>query len=168
MQHHNAPTRLLDWTDSAFVAAYFAVERDLQDDGAIWALDCMALSDKVKRAHFRDRFPPPEEHGIRFLNPNAAPAVWSIQRPLATDRIVAQQGVFTIAEHILTDHGHRIEELAAGDDDMFFRFVIPAHVKRLFLRRLRRMNIHAGALFPGIDGLGRSVAEIVHLIGEVP
>src|ERR1700687_5650335 len=39
MQHHGAPTRLLDWTLSPFVAAYFAVERLPDKDGAIFLVD---------------------------------------------------------------------------------------------------------------------------------
>src|SRR3982751_548545 len=38
MQHHGAPTRLLDFTWSPYVAAFFALERTL-NDGVVWAMN---------------------------------------------------------------------------------------------------------------------------------
>src|SRR3989304_1877564 len=38
MQHYGAPTRLLDFTYSVYVAAYFAVE-EAEDDCVVWAVD---------------------------------------------------------------------------------------------------------------------------------
>ena len=39
MQHYGGPTRLLDWTMSPWVAAYFAAADKNGDDGLIWAFN---------------------------------------------------------------------------------------------------------------------------------
>jgi hypothetical protein len=51
MQHHRAPTRLLDWTASARIAAFFACAptsaEDLSHDGVIWMFDKRALEESA-------------------------------------------------------------------------------------------------------------------------
>jgi FRG domain len=160
MQHHSAPTRLLDWTRSAFVAAYFAIEKDSTEDGAIWALDANEL---YKRVGGVRSMPSPDRFAETILSPKTSEAIWPIERPRATERIVAQQVVFTMAERILTDHGVRLAQIAGGDNQMFLRMIVGRALKPMFLARLRKMNIGANALFPGLDGLGRSTSETVRL-----
>lgn len=62
MRHCGAPTRLMDWTYSFFIAVYFALAEKL--DGVVWALDVGALKlnkaevviDKLDKLGYSTRF----------------------------------------------------------------------------------------------------------------
>jgi hypothetical protein len=79
--------------------------------------------------------------------------------------MIAQQGFFSICCNVLSDHEQVFSEslTAPREKELFRKLVIPAQLKILFARKLRSMNITANALFPGLDGLARSVAELVQL-----
>src|SRR5262245_24788667 len=48
MQHHGAPTRLLDWTESALSGLYFAIRNNNgYHDAAVWILDPWSLNKQV-------------------------------------------------------------------------------------------------------------------------
>ncbi len=62
MQHHGAPTRLLDFTYSFYVAAYFALEK-AERDCAVWA-----INNKWAGQRSRDKFKKGSYIAWQFLN----------------------------------------------------------------------------------------------------
>lgn len=166
MQHHRAPTRLLDWTKSPYVAAYFAVCENLDDDGAIWMFfvrevqECMAA-----------RFGQNEISKVRadyIIHPAARRQLFAVERATKSVRMVAQQGGFTICSQVLGDHERIIHSCYAQPHaGKLLKLIIPRKRKRSFLKQLRAMNVTASSLYPGADGLGRSVQELV-LVDAAP
>src|SRR5690349_20723990 len=57
MRHYGAPTRLLDWTYSYYVAAFFALER-ADRSCAVWAMDAAWLGKRVRQR----RLLPEDDH----------------------------------------------------------------------------------------------------------
>jgi hypothetical protein len=176
MQHYQAPTRLLDWTRSAFVAAYFAVEREPDKAGAIWVVHVATVKAWMQAKYGRDTLTLPgadkdaaaekaESDALR--RENAEPELYFVRRPRETDRMAAQQGHFSVSTQILADHAEAIlRATEASGKEQFFRFIVPSELKTEFLRKLVAMNVTARSLFPGVDGLGRTVAEIVSLTSQ--
>jgi len=57
MQHYSVPTRLLDWSEYALPALYFAVKDDLSEDGELIVLNARCLNDDPQLPSI---FPPGE------------------------------------------------------------------------------------------------------------
>jgi len=100
MQHYNAPTRLLDWTRSLCVAAYFAVEKEEESDGAIWILHASRMLDETRQRF--GLFLPDDAKAIdaMFMDPAAKPALFHVTATAQTDRMIAQQIGFTVSPSI--------------------------------------------------------------------
>lgn len=166
MQHYGAPTRLLDWTASPYIAAYFAVESLPHVPGAVWIIDVESVAEAMQRRHpFYGRPSLPVYLDREPGCVDREPALYFLAARFHTDRMIAQQTVFTLSTQVVEDHSYIISEAVQADEPQlrFAKLVIPNEVKLAFLRRLREMNINGRSLFPGIDGAGRAVAELVKL-----
>jgi hypothetical protein len=167
MQHHGCPTRLLDWTASAYVAAYFAVDELPDVDGALFVVGAAALDEDFKNRH-PDAVNITPDQIIDPSTPERVVFTWPIVR---SRRVVAQQGHFSLSTRILATHDGpilescaRIAESRGGVTQQ--KIIIPAALKLVLLRQLRAMNIAPHALFPTLDGLGKSLADLARLGAE--
>jgi FRG domain len=171
MQHYGAPTRLLDFTYSIYVAAYFAVESG-DDDAAVWAIDgpwalnaaMKRLSQAGKPRSLVSQMPKPylaedeRKVGPLFLKRPFVRAAWPINAFRLNERLRIQQGVFLIPGDIAYSVMDNIAaQLDNASADRIVKLVIPAHEKRRALRDLYTMHISRASLFPGLDGYARSL-----------
>lgn len=163
MQHHHAPTRLLDWTWSPYVALYFAVERDWDRNGAVYLIHLDVL-DRSFKVNYEGTV-----HNHHLDDPAAKPGIMAWMPAKHTERVIAQQGAFTFNINIADDHetpltqaGEELQREAPGQL-LYRKIIVEASAKPQLLARLRSMNITAQALFPGLDGLGRGIGELARL-----
>jgi hypothetical protein len=167
MQHHGAPTRLLDWTRSPLVAAYFAVEQRPDRPGVIWVAHVRTTRDYMAKHHPSVPPHPDDAWDLDFFDRwSHGPVVYFVQNPRESERMAAQQGYFSFCPELLADQQQLLMESMSDTRDWcerFFVMVIPPRLKAEFLRKLRDLNVTASSLFPGIDGLGRSLTELVRL-----
>jgi hypothetical protein len=154
MQHHGAPTRLLDFTWSPYVAAFFALERTTAD-GVVWALNPAPLESGhgVRNTKMDPRI---EGNFKRYFLPGDRRFVWMGEPHTMNRRLIAQSGTFAVPgvldiplEGIFSDYPDPASILA--------KFVLANRVRETGMRELYRMNITPATLFPDLDGLARSM-----------
>jgi hypothetical protein len=161
MQHYSCPTRLLDWTLSPYVAAYFGIDKLPKVDGAIWFFNAPHLDTIMSKQYGKMN----ELDSAVFFANDPIPAVYPILGGQHSERSLLQQGTYTVCTDIFANHGELISEAFTNANltNSFGKLTIPHQLKYDFLSRLRTMNITASALFPEIDGIGRAISEHVHL-----
>jgi len=175
-RHAGLPTRLLDWTESPWVAAWFACHE--QSDGAIWWFAQKPLEDVLhprwdgwgvpRRAtvlHCEERRDLIDAFGLNeraleetAFDPHGSAWVTKIHYGYPSPRMEAQQGFITTCGRLRKTHNVAIDELPESETIPRGRIHIPATLKDEVLRVLRTMNIHAKSLeYPGVDIVARSI-----------
>jgi hypothetical protein len=171
MRHFGAPTRLLDWSLSAYVALFFACEdRWADSDGCVWcvmkrATDTVMAARYSSFKEFVSSDPAaPAKLLVKQIDPPAVLAMFHLKRP--ADRIYMQQGWFSLCSDARRDHADILEEALAEAPGHLIRITIPKVLKPEMMRRLQNINVTGRTLFPGIDGLGRSISGLARLASK--
>ncbi|MDO9042410.1 MAG: FRG domain-containing protein [Desulfocapsaceae bacterium] len=206
MQHHGGATRLLDFTESIYVAAYFAA-LNASEDAAIWALNKPLLRDNLyqfaklsyKKGHdLRDVI---NDYHIDLFNKSVARPHYNTAQSSLThlvplesqslfDRASRQRSLFIgagylgspsqpfsfmdnlkvsfpgIATELEQPNQVELTELCLRkhDDPCYKNFsvikiVVPKNIHAQLRLEMRLMGLTEESLFPGIDGLSRSLVQ---------
>lgn len=151
MQDHGAPTRLLDFSWSPYVAAFFALHNSTRES-VIWA--CNPVEIKKRKAIDLE-----EPDSFRKLFLSGSGSFVCLGEPHAMNRrLIAQSGTFLVPADLHKSIEEILQEYPKPKDTLI-KFIVPADkVREKGMRELYRMNITQSTLFPDLDGLARSLA----------
>lgn len=153
-QHNALATPLLDWSESPFVALYFAfekVEPSSTGKRAVWAM--MNPVEENKKAAIDNEWQTDPKQ-VSFVRPNQN------ENP----RLLSQAGLFTRGPA-----GRTVDEwvrrYAAGNSSgmSLIKLEVPEEGRKECLRTLNRMNINHATLFPDLYGAGAHCNKTLEL-----
>jgi hypothetical protein len=148
LRHHGFPSPLLDWTESPYIAAYFAFHELPEKDGraAIYAYVDSIDGAKVNRV---------DEPRITVRGPNVR----------THKRHFAQKAWYTIAtkwnesesKHFFCSH-HDVVNSSDGEQDLLMKITLPVSERKAALTSLNDFNINHYTLFQTEDSLIKAIA----------
>jgi hypothetical protein len=160
MQHHGAPTRLLDWTESQLAALFFAVEDSSSvADAGVWTLNPWMLNSQALDKQSVPLASDSAFEPYKLGDPSDVKRSVDAKLPAAirpsryTSRILAQRGAFTI-------HGFKTAGLwgLPYRRKYLVRIRIAGSAKQILRKQLYCAGISRATLFPDLSGLAADLA----------
>lgn len=169
MQHYGVPTRLVDFSESPYVALYFALEafNHAANTGfSLYMLDYRSILDRsCQYIKSVDRNFCDSRQSIRYrqdevfentVDKCSYDIAWITEPKILNARIDRQAGSFLLSGN----RGKRIEEILSSalyrDVDMR-KLEIPSELAQGVYALLRKMNVTSKSLYGNLDGLAKSI-----------
>jgi hypothetical protein len=165
-QHVGLPTRLLDWSEGALVALYFAL---LEDSPVVWMLNPVELNrlSISTNTTFKDNeFPLTwwQSQAVINIGSENIHGAWELDArgvnlPVAVHptnihpRMSAQRSCFTV----YGKEKQNMTELVSPN--ILKKYEIEPSFKQSMLVELRMLGVSHSTLFPDLDGLAKDLAQ---------
>lgn len=204
MQHYGAPTRMVDFSYSLYVALFMAMDSLVaNEDSAVWCLNHLVCRNwffegrKELERKCRDK---DEMDSIIYSEANKVlnkisdnhnrkntKGVFIVKPHMANERIVRQQGLFAIQSDPNSTFEENLFSVASNKEPIFkpfgeiidysysshtgrpndfalIKIIVPKEFRWNIFKSLEQMNISAEMMYPGLEGLARSMNKMLYHI----
>ncbi|WP_247237169.1 FRG domain-containing protein [Telluribacter sp. SYSU D00476] len=170
LQHFGAPSRLLDFTKSPYIAAYFAFEQANSDteEIAIWIVNKIFLAQKaayyleskIGYPYYEDNYAYNDIVFERVYDKSKEGdlnCIIPVEPSNLNHRYFLQQSIFLCQCNPHEKLVSQFDFLGNIKHQTIMKVTIPASQKKIAIRDMIKMNITRATIFPGLDGFAKSL-----------